>query len=75
MVLAPPKIPICDMIIINSSHGSQTYSNHMESQCLINTTNFIKNQNHFNHFSSIFSFFNTCDVHFIATNILWNRTI
>jgi hypothetical protein len=30
------------MIIINFSRGSQTYSNHMESQCLINTTNFIE---------------------------------
>jgi len=32
---------------------------HMESQWLINTTNFIKIKNHFNHFFSEFSFFNT----------------
>ncbi len=44
--------------LLNSSHGSQTYSNHMESQCLINITNFIKTKNHFNHFKSIFALFN-----------------
>jgi len=41
------------------SHGSQTYSNHMESQCLIYITIFIKTKNHFNHFFSIFASFST----------------
>jgi hypothetical protein len=31
-------------------HMAQTYCNHMESQCLINITNFIKIKNHSNHF-------------------------
>jgi len=30
----------------------------MESQCLITVTNFIKIKNHFNHFLSLFAFFN-----------------
>jgi hypothetical protein len=33
--------------------------NHMESQCLVDITNFIKIKNDFNHFLNIFSFFNT----------------
>jgi len=40
-------------------YGSQIYSSHMESQCLIDITNFIKTKNHFNHFLSIFAFFST----------------
>jgi len=38
--------------------------NHMESQCLVNITNFIKNKNHFNHFLNIFAFLVHCDFFF-----------
>jgi hypothetical protein len=37
------KTSICNMIkLSNFSHGSQTYSNRMESKYLIDTKNFIK---------------------------------
>jgi hypothetical protein len=55
----PQKHPFVIWYLSNSSHGSQTYSNHMESQCLVDTINFIKTKNHFNHFLNIFAFFNT----------------
>jgi hypothetical protein len=34
--------PICDIIIINFTHGSQTWFNHIESKCLTNHIHFIK---------------------------------
>jgi hypothetical protein len=54
------KTSICNMITLsNFSHGSQTYSNRMESQYLIDTKNFIKIKNHFNPFLNIFTIFST----------------
>ncbi len=46
----------------------------MKSQCLIDTTNFIKIKNHVNHLKENLHFL----IHnftFFATNILWNHTI
>jgi hypothetical protein len=40
----------------------------MESQCLINITNFIKAKNHFNHFLSIFAFF-----HMLQWIFFWHK--
>jgi len=37
----------------------------MESQCLIDTINFIKIKNHFNHFLNIFAFLLHSDIHFL----------
>ncbi len=71
----PQKHPFVTWKLSNFSHGSQTYSNHMESQCLIDITKFIRTKNHFNHFFSIFSFLIHNDVHFFATNKVWNHTI
>ncbi len=58
----------------NSSHGSQIYSNHMESQCLIDITNFIKIKNHFNHFLRIFTFFSAL-WHIYIAKIYFNITL
>ncbi len=52
------------MIIIKLSHGSQTYYNHMESQCLEDVTNFRKMKNH-----SIFTFLVQCAIYIFGTNI------
>ncbi len=38
----PPKHPFVILELSNSLYGSQTYSNHMESQCLTYITIFIK---------------------------------
>jgi len=59
MIIAPKKHPFVIWWLSNFSHGSQTYYNNMESQCWIDTTNFINTKNHFNHFWSIFAFFST----------------
>jgi hypothetical protein len=61
MVIPPPPQKHLFVIwwLLNFSHASQTYSNHMESQCFVDTTNFIKIKNHFNHFLTIFAFFDT----------------
>jgi len=45
------------------SHGSQTCSNHMESQCLIDIIDFMNIINYFNHFLIYFHFH---DVHFFV---------
>jgi hypothetical protein len=37
------KTPISNIIIINFTHGSKTWSNHIKSQCLTNHIHFIKN--------------------------------
>jgi hypothetical protein len=50
------------MIIINFSHYSQTYSNHIKSQCLVNITNFINIKNHFNHVLVYFHFLIRCNI-------------
>ncbi len=42
--------------MIWSSHGPQTYLNHMESKCLVDIRNFIKIKIHLNQFLSIFAF-------------------
>jgi hypothetical protein len=47
----------------------------MESRCLINTTNFIKTKNHFNHFLIYLHFLIHSDVRVFATSIFENRTI
>ncbi len=49
---------IFNMIIIKLFTWLTKYSNHMESQCLTDTINFIKLRNHFNDILNIFSFFN-----------------
>ncbi len=48
---------IHNLIIIKLFTWLTKYSNHMESWCLIDTTNFIKIKNHFNDILNIFSFF------------------
>ncbi len=56
------------------SHGSQTYSNRMESQYLIDTKNFIKTKNHFNPFLNIFTIFSTlCCIYFWQKYTLTSR--
>jgi len=47
----------------------------MESQCLIDTTNFIKTKNHSIIFLVYLHFLVHSDINFFATNILWNHTI
>jgi hypothetical protein len=42
----------------------------MESQCLIDTINFVKTKNHFNHFLIYLHFLVHCDVYVFGTNIL-----
>jgi hypothetical protein len=49
-------LPIYDMIFSNFAHDLKTYSNHMESQCLVDIKILINN---FNNFLNIFAFFNT----------------
>jgi hypothetical protein len=46
----------------------------MESQCLINITNFIKTKNHFNHFLSIFAFFLYIVRHIFLSQIYFEIT-
>jgi hypothetical protein len=62
------------MIIIKLFTWLQNLFQSYESQCLIDTTNFIKTKNHFNHFLSIFAFFchkYTLELHYIS----WKKNI
>ncbi len=78
----PQKQPLVIWYLSNSSKGSQTYSNHMELQFLIDTTNFIKTKNHFNHFLIYLHFLVHSDVHCFCHkytlelyNISWKKKI
>ncbi len=46
------------MTIIKLYTWFTNYYDHMKSQCLVDTTNFIKTLTYFNHLLIIFAFFN-----------------
>jgi hypothetical protein len=57
------------MIMIKLFTWLKTYFNHMESQCLVDFTNFIKINNHLNHLKIYFHLLICCNVHCFYTNI------
>jgi hypothetical protein len=76
----PQKHPFVIWQLLKFSHSSQTYSNHMKSQFLIDNKKIITPESHFNHFLSIIAFLSTqwcrffCHIHTLELhNISWKK--